>query len=189
MSIRWWIFILVLAMILVTRKTIGGEGSQTRDFTGYDALFRDMATDEGIDWLLLKALSYQESRFNARAYNPEGYRPPEGKPAFSGEIPAGADITGYQGSFGLMQIYHADRWSTAKAYRPGGDYPEDLLDPGINVMIGARFLGDLTRKGFTMETIDVYNVGETAYAKGARNPSYRAAVKDHYQYFVNLVTT
>jgi hypothetical protein len=181
-----WIILLIFLAVVMTRKTVGGEGNQTRDFTGYDDRFRTEASIESVDWFLLKAIAYQESRFNARAYNPEGYPPPAGNPAFHGENPGGADVSGYQGSFGLGQIYHSNGWSTARAYRPEGDYPGELLDPAVNIKIMARFVGTLISRGFGLETIDVYNIGETKYAAGARNPAYAAAVQSNYEYFLGM---
>jgi hypothetical protein len=52
------------------------------------------------------------------------------------------------------------------------------MDPDRNAGIAAVYLADLQSKGFIWpDEIDVYNVGETSYAKGGRNTEYVSRVK------------
>lgn len=172
-----WIIIGVVLVILV----FGGRA--VAKSIDYDRLFREAADRFGVDPVLLKAIAYHESGLNARAYNPEGFNPPPGRPRLTSPIPEDADVSGYQGSFGLAQIYHSDGYSTARVLRPSGAYPGDLLIPAVNIEVEARFLRELKSKGYGLEEIDVYNIGETKYRQGVRNLAYLAAVKAAYRRF------
>jgi hypothetical protein len=129
----------------------------------------------------MKAIAMKESSLNSRAYNPEGFKPPKGKPRIPNPVPVGADVRGYHGSWGLMQVFHGPSFSLARVMRPSGQYPGDLLRPEVNADIAGKWLKDLKRKGFTIKTIDVYNLGETKYAKGLRVASYQADVERNYR--------
>jgi hypothetical protein len=148
------------------------------------------AITAGIDQRILVAVAAVESgggrleNMDPRAYNPEGFEPPPGRPAILGTIgrltvPVAFDLTGFQGSFGLCQVFHGSGWSTAQAYGdPYRSYPHDLMDPQHNAQIAARFLRDLVGKGFRFpDQIDVYNLGETKFNRGKRNPEYVEKVK------------
>ena len=78
----------------------------------YRQLFRDAQEKSGIDWRLLAALAYQESKWDPAATSETGVR-------------------------GFMQI-------TEDTARHLGI--TNLLDPGQNVLAGARYLGDAQGK-------------------------------------------
>ncbi len=73
------------------------------------------------------------------------------------------------GAIGLMQLMPA----TARRY--GIDRPEQLLEPATNVLVGARYLGDLLAlfDGRPELALAAYNAGEAAVARhGYRVPPY-----------------
>ena len=81
----------------------------------YDAMIREVARSRELDPLLVKALIWRESRFH-----PEKH--------------------GLSGERGLMQVGPAAASEWAKAERPGGLTPDDLLDPRTNVQAGTWLL-------------------------------------------------
>jgi hypothetical protein len=170
---RW--FLIVAVAILVLFFVSRGEAAVV--VNKYDPLFRLEGGRRGVCWLVLRAIACVESSYNPRAFNSAGIPPPVGKPALRHPIPEGVDVTGYQGSFGLMGIYHTDTWSTARRFRPGGQYPIELLDPGVSIEIAAAYLEYLQGRGFVFpRDADVYNMGEKEWAAGRRNPAYKRQV-------------
>jgi soluble lytic murein transglycosylase-like protein len=109
----------------------------------------------GVDPFALLAIIQQESQGNANATNKTG-----------GDAARG-------GSYGLMQVSYA----TAQGYGYQGA-PAGLLDPTVNVQIGARYFLDCLNQvgGGYAEAFSCYNSGS---AGGA--PGYAAAVMANYQ--------
>lgn len=80
-------------------------------------------------------------------------------------------------SVGVMQI----KLPTARAYVPEVASQEQLQDPFLNIRAGVRFLQDLERKWIRTWGLDgviqMYNLGETRFLRGERNPVYLGRVK------------
>lgn len=80
----------------------------------YDDIFRRVGGETGIDWRLLAALAYSESRFN-----------PTVRSAF--------------GALGLMQVMPSTA-RQVKGIRLPKDPERALLEPELNIQLGARYL-------------------------------------------------
>src|SRR5260370_3022107 len=147
----------------------GGTGPKAKSGIGddYDALISSVATAEGADPVLLKAIVRKESDFDEEAINPERnftlnvvtYSPSssEGRKRLHDFIAAGGDPAsiGVNPSLGLAQV----RVSTGKFFIPGLEARE-LFDPQTNLTASARLLFQLHDAGVRLETIDGYNLGQ-----------------------------
>lgn len=118
-------------------------------------MIRDAARAAGIGAAQVAAIVYIESRGNPNAVNPS------------------------DPSYGLGQIM----LPTARAYADLADpvTPDTLVrDPALNLKCASRYLADLSRKYAARfdfaEWAQAYNVGETKFNKGVRNPAYGAKV-------------
>lgn len=134
----------------------------------YDHLFRKEGKTRGIDWRLLAALAYAESRFD-----------PKAKSAF--------------GASGLMQILP----STARKYGPlkgtDDEIRSQLIDPKVNIRIGVRYLAWLIRlfendsvapRQSIRFALAAYNVG-LGHVKDARALAKRRGL-DENRWFQNV---
>jgi len=127
----------------------------------YDDLFQKYGAAYNIDWMLIKAVCWQESSFNPNAINPS------------------------DPSYGLMQIQHnPNGWSTALAYGKKlninfSKLPDDLYNPELSIRIGGAFIAEIVKK-YGNQAIDIYNIGETSYNRGNRNRIYRDSVLNKY---------
>jgi len=113
------------------------------------------ARETGVAAEKIKAVLFIESRGNPRAVNP-------------------ADP-----SYGLMQLLIP----TASFYAGRTVTSQELLDnPALNVSLGAKFLATLQGRYAARFSFAVwaqaYNVGETKFDAGIRNPGYGAFVFD-----------
>lgn len=80
----------------------------------YDEIFRRVGVETGIDWRLLAALAYSESRFNPNVTSPFG-------------------------AVGLMQVLPSTA-AQDKGIRRPKDLDRALRDPEFNIRLGARYL-------------------------------------------------
>src|SRR5260370_13564213 len=173
----------------------GGTGPKAKSGIGddYDALISSVATAEGADPVLLKAIVRKESDFDEEAINPERtftlngvtYSPSssEGRKRLHDFIAGGGDPAsiGVNPSLGLASV----RVSTGKHFMPGLQALE-LFDPQMNLTLSAKLLRELKGAGITLETIDAYNVGQSRVLSGElRNLPYRDEVRANYALFQN----
>lgn len=142
--------------------------SKAASNTGFDSLIDSAAARYGVSGALIRAIIEVESGFNPNAYNGEGLNDPN------------------QGSFGLGQIQHSARFSWPRYFAAPGNWPQDLYKPEVNIDMTARVLRYFLSRGYTVDTIDAYNVGETAYKKGVRNTAYRQKVLEAYRRYSGL---
>ena len=118
-------------------------------------MIQDAARAAGVSASQVAAIVYIESRGNPNAVNPN------------------------DPSYGLGQVM----LPTARAYANTADpiTPDTLVrDPALNLKCASRYLADLQRKYSARfvfaEWAQAYNVGETRFNKGGRNPGYGAKV-------------
>lgn len=164
---------------LAAKSGIGNE---------WDQLISLVASREGVDPALLKAIVKKESGFDEEAVNPErsfflygkSYGPGDlsGRRALHDFIAGGGDPAsiGLNPSLGLAQV----RVSIGKKFIPGLDAIQ-LFDPQTNLTASARLLRQLAKAGITLDTIDAYNVGQDL---SPRNLPYRDEVRANYALFV-----
>lgn len=86
-----------------------------RQFSQWDGLIREVAAEEQLDPMLLKAVVWQESVFNPRKAGKAGER-------------------------GLMQVMEIAAVDWAKATNKKDFAPEHLYDPPTNLRVGAWYL-------------------------------------------------
>ncbi len=99
----------------------------------YNELLSHTALESKIDSYLLAAVILQESRFQS-------------------------DARSHAGALGLMQVL----FSTGQEWQPEKvKKPEDLLDPKLNVEVGAKYLGYLLNRydGSAWKALAAYNAG------------------------------
>jgi len=130
----------------------------------------DAAGDRwAINSSLLKAIIQVESGWNEQAYNSGGFDDPN------------------QGCFGLGQIAHTNAFSWPRVFGLSGNWPADLYQPGLNIELTARVLRYFFNRRYGLETIDIYNLGETRWAAGERNEPYRSKVLGWYSKFTEEI--
>ena len=145
-----------------TLGTQNGEMAAFVNFASFDSLFRAAGARYGVDPLLLKAISCQESSLNPRAVNASNTSDP---------------------SYGLMQIscepdgrggclpgeFNFSDWPPA-----GG--PAALLDPSTSIHYAAELMAENLRStnGNMWEAVAMYNSGSTV------DPAYVSAVGRFY---------
>jgi hypothetical protein len=125
-------------------------------------IIRDAAAANGVDPALMLAIAKQESGFNP------------------------ANINRMDPSYGLFQIQTF--WLTHFGF--ANDYRQ-LLDAQFAADLAAKILlyfqsriNPQTKDFFEFPAeVDIYNVGETAWAKGHRNLPYRDSVLNYYRSF------
>lgn len=175
--------------------TAGGSGGSAGTSQGpsgvhpeYDDLILQASSAAGTDPVLLKAIVAKESNFNPDAINPEtdfvlngvtyGQYDTQGQALLATWIKDGNDPAqiGLNPSCGIAQV----RVSNGKHYISGLD-AWDLFDPSVCLAAAAYLIRD---DGTTLDTADMYNVGHGAnWARGVRNPGYKADVQRHYAEF------
>lgn len=79
--------------------------------------------------------------------------------------PFAKSITGAAGTSQIDFKAHNDTFPTIKTAR-------DRYDPKYNIKCGAYLLQDYIKRYGTRDALHAYNMGETAYKKGKRNPNY-----------------
>jgi len=154
---------IALIAVLFILNRVGNIGSgivppQSTD--DIKILIAKKAREWDIDPPLLKAVVRVESNFNPRAKNP-------------------ADP-----SYGLMQITPmlAQDYGKVKDYTNPTKAEIDMLyEPSWNLDIGCEYLSMLLRSYGFDQAIQSYNVGETGYFWGRRNPDYLSKVRQYYE--------
>jgi soluble lytic murein transglycosylase-like protein len=132
------------------------EWSAALPLADLELRIRNAARAAGIAAAQVAAIVYIESRGNPAAVNPS------------------------DPSYGLMAL----QIPTARAYADDSDVVnvQTLADPDLNLKCGSRFLADLSRKYSARldfgEWAQAYNVGETKFNRGVRNPGYGAKILD-----------
>lgn len=129
-----------------------------------DAMIVYAANKHRVEAALVKAVAMTESSLNPRAKNP-------------------ADP-----SYGLMQIMPilAEDYGIVKDYHnPTEAEIAMIYDPQTNLLIGAWFLSNLLKRHSLQVAVEMYNVGETGWNKGRRNPEYVSRVMRYYNGFRN----
>jgi soluble lytic murein transglycosylase-like protein len=87
-------------------------------------------------------------------------------------------------SYGLFQIYHAANFSWLRSFGYSDSDLNKLYDPVFNTQIAIRVVRYFEGKGYKFPAqADIYNVGETEWAKGVRNESYRQKVIEYSSEF------
>lgn len=123
----------------------------------FDGLIQKASVKNKVPVALIKAVIRTESSFNPSAVNPS------------------------DPSAGLMQTTPA----TASAFLGRPVTLEELKDPALSIEAGTRFLGYLLAKYPEDAAIQMYNLGETKYRKGARVPEYLAKVRKNLAYYAS----
>lgn len=114
---KWWLFGLIgLAGLL-----LGWERWRLWRDHRYDDLILVAARQHGVEPALIKAVVWRESRFNARA-------------------------RGRRGEVGLMQIRSGAASDWAKAQGRSAPTESELLQPALNMQVGAWYLARLLRR-------------------------------------------
>jgi hypothetical protein len=134
-----------------------------------DAIYKSVAEVYGEDWRLLKAFARKESSENPLAVNP-------GDPSY-GLFAIQSHWLVY---FKQLDLKDSDREAKAR---------EMLSDPTFATDMCCRILryfrnrtNPSTLAGFRFpEEADIYNVGETLWAKGVRNAAYRDFIVSEYR--------
>lgn len=139
--------ILVLAVVGGTAVWLRYQGGHRV----YDRVILTASERYGVDPALIKAVIWQESRFQAA-------------------------VRGQAGEFGLMQIRDEAALEWAGAERLSGFEPEHLLDPGTNTLAGTWYLRRLLlRYGHTDNPIPYaladYNAGRTRVLRWLKGPA------------------
>jgi soluble lytic murein transglycosylase-like protein len=160
----------VLIGLLIALAYFGGAGVE--DVTGVTGSSGDQTTSLkdririwagqcGQEPALVLAFCQTESGFNPSAQNPKS------------------------SAVGLMQIipnWWNGVWGNINVI--GNLQPSDLLDPEQNIKAGCAILSYFEGKGFVFpDDADVYNLGETAYNAGKRNPGYQRLIQTAYTAF------
>jgi hypothetical protein len=140
----------------------------------YRDLMHRLGEREGVDPLLLEAVSFQESSWRADAFRfePAFYeRYLKGKPQFKGQVPRRISS-----SYGLFQVMY----STALEHG-FSDEPEVLFVPFTNILMGARILKSLLSwaGGDVAQALAAYNGGKGNW-KAAIPGDYARRVLTHY---------
>lgn len=146
-------FLILVAVLALASK---GSASPIQPASGLDAMIHAAARRHGQDPILMKAIIRVESNFNPSAVNP-------------------ADP-----SYGLAQIMPF--WVGYFGLPHGGDASTYLLNAENNLEVQARILNYFQTRGFRFpDQVDIYNVGETLWARGVRNARYRDDVLRFYR--------
>lgn len=131
------------------------QWSRVLSLADLELRIRNAARAAGIAAAQVAAIVYIESRGNPAATNPS------------------------DPSYGLMAL----QIPTARAYADDSDQVDAqnlCAEPDLNLKCGSRFLADLSRKysaGLDFgKWAQAYNVGETKFNRGVRNPGYGAKV-------------
>ena len=90
-------------------------------FHRYDAIIQEVATKRGVDPMVIKAVAWRESRFQA-------------------------DKEGSRGERGLMQITDAAAREWVKSEKVANFAPKDLFDPKTNIEAGSWLLARALRR-------------------------------------------
>lgn len=150
---------LLLAVVLVLGvllRPVAAEAAAGDRVGRMKVLVRAAAQTEGVSAALALAIVQVESSFDPAAKNPE------------------------DPSYGLGQVQPA--WF--RFY--GFDTNEaSMLDPALNARVTCRIIRYFMERGFEFPSeADIYNVGETYWARGMRNVAYRDRVEAAYRSFV-----
>lgn len=114
---KWWLF----GLIGLGGLLWGWERWRLWRDHRYDALILAAGRQYGVEPALIKAVAWQESRFNPRAH-------------------------GRRGELGLMQIRPGAASDWARAEGRLGPAQAELLDPALNTQVGAWYLARLLRR-------------------------------------------
>jgi soluble lytic murein transglycosylase-like protein len=166
-----YFFIAAAVFLLLAARSTATEPAGTGD-TG-------MKSDYLFVW---NAGALPESQINSQcqiASNETGVRPERIKAVIyieSRGVPSAVNPS--DPSYGIMQM----TLPTAGFYAKANLVPKDLTEhPGFAILLGARYLADLQKKYSARfqfaEWVQAYNVGETKFNRGIRNPGYGAKVK------------
>ena len=117
--------------------------------------------ETAVDALLLLAMMEEESRFKPGAKS-------------------------RRGALGLLQVLPATGRDVAERHQIPWDGPTTLLEPSVNLLIGAKYLAELEQRFGSWDlALTAYNRGPTATRtaeKRGRNPSSRYAARVIRQY-------
>ncbi len=133
----------------------GALSAATPDSGGgsLEFMIRRTAISFGCDPAVMLAICQKESNFNPSAINPS------------------------DPSYGLFQIM--EFWLRHFGYT---ENYQSLLQAEFNAQVACRIVLYFQARGFRFpDQADIYNVGETLWAKGVRNVSYREDVKAFYR--------
>ena len=141
MKRRFFILLSALVVVFVVYRWISRR-PQAPDPHRYDAIFANAAQRYGVHPALVKAVAWQESRFDAQA-------------------------KGGVGELGLMQLTDMASFEWADSEGIASFQPDHLLHPHTNAMAGAFYLSKMIQRYQAIERPMVYaladyNAGRTA---------------------------
>jgi len=149
-----------LVGILALPRTAGGSTAPDGS-TGaldLDPIIRKYAYMRNVPFNILKAMIWQESRFNSLAVNDERLKNDPSDDAR-----------------GLMQIRAGALADFNQA--TGNSYSvQHLFNADININVGSWYLGQLIRRNGIETGVQMYNTGEQGYKNGVRNAAYASAI-------------
>ena len=148
------IFVGAVLLLFFGVGTVSASGVTPED-NSVQGMIRRVAGERGQSAALMLAFAKRESNFNAMAQNPS------------------------DPSFGLFGIEPA--WLTYFGYSPD---TWQLMDGPFSASLACDIIFYFQNKGFVFPSqADIYNVGETLWAKGVRNVAYRDAIIAAYHNF------
>jgi len=151
-----WAVSAVVAILLLGLGLQAAETSFPPGPAGIEAMIRHTANSAGVDPAVMLAICRKESSFNPAAVNP-------------------ADP-----SYGLFGIKPTP-WLAHFGY--SSDYVQ-LFNAQTNATLACKIVEYFQERGFVFpDQADIYNVGETLWAKGRRNVAYRDSIKSFYRSF------
>ena len=138
-----------IGLLLFSKKALGGEEKVSGEINNsFDVLFKKYASIYGLDWKLLKRISWIESRIGTYKSVKRGIENPR-------DIAGSVSSDGK--SWGIMQT----TVETSRDYDPTIT-PEKLNNPETSIKIGAQHLAFLKKRYFSNERdlVMSYNHGQ-----------------------------
>lgn len=150
-----WIITAVVAVLLLGVGIHAADNAFPPGPESIQQMIRRTANQAGVDPAVMLALCQKESSFVPSASNPS------------------------DPSYGLFGI--KANWLTYFGYGPD---VSQLFNAQTATDVACQIVGYFQDKGFVFpDQADIYNVGETLWAKGRRNIPYRDSVKNFYRSF------
>jgi len=145
------------ALLFLNKKAVAG--TKAIESGTLDAIIQENSIRFRVPEALIRAIIKVESDYNPYAVNPS------------------------DPSYGLMQVTPilAETYGYCRDHvNPTEAEIAMIMRPELNVMIGTKFLGELTSRHSLEESIQMYNVGEAGFNAGRRSPDYLEKVMRYY---------